>query len=278
MIQSMGAIHRTSTSPAPAPDAPPHGSSPSSRTAWSRAPRRSSRSSAAATATTPTGATRSSSRRTRSARPTATRARCASTTRRCSYLAYVQGRAANGLVRGARRLDRRRHVDARRGHRHLRVLQIGEGDGADGGRARPHRRRGGLHGARRQHRGRVQRALLQPGDAQLHDRRPGRHHRLAGAGRAAAGDGHRPAAETKHVLDDLVARIHAYHPNGGGPHISGGMVSLQAIYRVADGPRPRRLAVGRLPGAERAELRQLRQAGADDDPRVLGLGGPRRTT
>jgi hypothetical protein len=34
------------------------------------------------------------------------------------------------------------------------------------------------------------------------------------------------------VLDDLVARIEAYHPNGGGPHISGGTVSLQPIYRV----------------------------------------------
>ena len=39
------------------------------------------------------------------------------------------------------------------------------------------------------------------------------------------------AAETEHVLDDLVARIRAYHPNGGGPHVSGGMVSLQAIFR-----------------------------------------------
>lgn len=34
------------------------------------------------------------------------------------------------------------------------------------------------------------------------------------------------------VLDDLVARINAYHPNGGGPHISGGEVSLQPIYEV----------------------------------------------
>jgi alpha-L-rhamnosidase len=34
------------------------------------------------------------------------------------------------------------------------------------------------------------------------------------------------------VLDDLVARIGAYHPNGGGPHISGGEVGLEPIYEV----------------------------------------------
>jgi alpha-L-rhamnosidase len=40
-----------------------------------------------------------------------------------------------------------------------------------------------------------------------------------------------PPAETSRVLDDLVARIRAYRPNGGGPHISAGMVSLQAVFR-----------------------------------------------
>jgi alpha-L-rhamnosidase len=41
-----------------------------------------------------------------------------------------------------------------------------------------------------------------------------------------------PAGAKQAVLDDLVARIDAYHPNGGGPHISGGTVSLQPIYEV----------------------------------------------
>jgi alpha-L-rhamnosidase len=41
-----------------------------------------------------------------------------------------------------------------------------------------------------------------------------------------------PQGQTEAVLNDLVARIRAYHPNGGGPHISGGTVSLQPIYRV----------------------------------------------
>ena len=41
-----------------------------------------------------------------------------------------------------------------------------------------------------------------------------------------------PDGARQSVLDDLVARIEAYHPNGGGPHISGGEVSLQPIYEV----------------------------------------------
>jgi alpha-L-rhamnosidase len=41
-----------------------------------------------------------------------------------------------------------------------------------------------------------------------------------------------PDGAEQSVLDDLVARIDAYHPNGGGPHISGGEVSLQPIYEV----------------------------------------------
>jgi alpha-L-rhamnosidase len=41
-----------------------------------------------------------------------------------------------------------------------------------------------------------------------------------------------PEDARRSVLDDLVARIDAYHPNGGGPHISGGEVSLQPIYEV----------------------------------------------
>lgn len=41
-----------------------------------------------------------------------------------------------------------------------------------------------------------------------------------------------PAGAKDAVLSDLVARINAYHPNGGGPHISGGTVSLQPIYEV----------------------------------------------
>jgi alpha-L-rhamnosidase len=41
-----------------------------------------------------------------------------------------------------------------------------------------------------------------------------------------------PDGAEQSVLDDLVARIRAYHPNGGGPHISGGEVSLQPIYEV----------------------------------------------
>ena len=90
--------------------------------------------------------------------------------------------------RRPRRLGRGRHVDARRGHRHLRLLQLGEGDGPDGRGTGPHRRRGDLHGARRQHRGRVQRALLQPA-TRSYTTAAGRHHRLAGDGRDAAGMG-----------------------------------------------------------------------------------------
>ncbi|GAB3073318.1 hypothetical protein GCM10027053_43420 [Intrasporangium mesophilum] len=41
-----------------------------------------------------------------------------------------------------------------------------------------------------------------------------------------------PDGAKQSVLDDLVTRIYAYHPNGGGPHISGGEVSLQPIYEV----------------------------------------------
>jgi len=41
-----------------------------------------------------------------------------------------------------------------------------------------------------------------------------------------------PAGAKDGVLNDLVARIDAYHPNGGGPHISGGTVSLQPIFEV----------------------------------------------
>ena len=41
-----------------------------------------------------------------------------------------------------------------------------------------------------------------------------------------------PADAKQSVLDDLIARINAYHPGGSGPHISGGEVSLQPIYQV----------------------------------------------
>ena len=41
-----------------------------------------------------------------------------------------------------------------------------------------------------------------------------------------------PDGAEQSVLDDLVARIDAYHPGGSGPHISGGEVSLQPIYDV----------------------------------------------
>jgi alpha-L-rhamnosidase len=44
--------------------------------------------------------------------------------------------------------------------------------------------------------------------------------------------------ERQHVLDSLVQRIYAYNPFGGGPHISGGMVSLSQIIRaLADNGR-----------------------------------------
>lgn len=47
-----------------------------------------------------------------------------------------------------------------------------------------------------------------------------------------------PDGEREHVLDSLVARIRAYHPNGGGPHLSGGMISLGQIIRaLADNGR-----------------------------------------
>ncbi|MGO4535952.1 family 78 glycoside hydrolase catalytic domain [Leifsonia sp. 2MCAF36] len=43
-----------------------------------------------------------------------------------------------------------------------------------------------------------------------------------------------PAAAKQSVLDDLEARIYAYHPgaNGTGPHMSGGEVGLQPTYEV----------------------------------------------
>ncbi|WP_270044474.1 alpha-L-rhamnosidase [Solirubrobacter ginsenosidimutans] len=41
-----------------------------------------------------------------------------------------------------------------------------------------------------------------------------------------------PDGAKQSVLDDLVARTNAYHPNGSGPHMSGGEVSLQPIYNV----------------------------------------------
>ena len=41
-----------------------------------------------------------------------------------------------------------------------------------------------------------------------------------------------PADAKQAVLDDLIARINAYHPGGSGPHISGGEVSLQPIYHA----------------------------------------------
>jgi alpha-L-rhamnosidase len=41
-----------------------------------------------------------------------------------------------------------------------------------------------------------------------------------------------PDGEAQHVLDDLVRRIFAYHPNGGGPHISCGTISLGPVFRA----------------------------------------------
>ncbi|WP_017975542.1 alpha-L-rhamnosidase [Actinopolyspora halophila] len=41
-----------------------------------------------------------------------------------------------------------------------------------------------------------------------------------------------PDGQEKHVLDDLVRRIHDYHPSGGGPHISCGTISLGPVFRA----------------------------------------------
>ena len=82
-----------------------------------------------------------------------------------------------------------------------------------------------------------------------------------------------PADAKQSVLDSLVERIYAYHPGGSGPHMSGGTVSLQATYRVLMEQQPRRRALGRPAGAERAELRELLQPGSHHDPRVVGLRG-----
>lgn len=41
-----------------------------------------------------------------------------------------------------------------------------------------------------------------------------------------------PAGSERHVLDDLVRRIRDYHPNGGGPHLSGGTISLGPTFRA----------------------------------------------
>ncbi|TDE11472.1 alpha-L-rhamnosidase [Jiangella asiatica] len=40
-----------------------------------------------------------------------------------------------------------------------------------------------------------------------------------------------PAGSEQDVLDNLVERIYAYHPNGGGPHLSGGTISLGPTFR-----------------------------------------------
>ncbi|WP_048876757.1 alpha-L-rhamnosidase [Saccharomonospora saliphila] len=47
-----------------------------------------------------------------------------------------------------------------------------------------------------------------------------------------------PDGERRHVLDSLVRRIESYHPNGGGPHVSGGTISLGPTFRaLSDGGR-----------------------------------------
>ena len=73
------------------------------------------------------------------------------------------------------------------------------------------------------------------------------------------------------MLDDLVARINAYHPNGGGPHISGGEVSLQPIYNVLMDNGRGDVLWNVLQEPTAPELRELRRPGPHDDPRVVGL-------
>lgn len=47
-----------------------------------------------------------------------------------------------------------------------------------------------------------------------------------------------PPGRERHVLDDLVRRIRDYHPDGGGPHVSGGTISLGPTFRaLSDGGR-----------------------------------------
>ncbi|MFE7711768.1 family 78 glycoside hydrolase catalytic domain [Streptomyces sp. NPDC057486] len=41
-----------------------------------------------------------------------------------------------------------------------------------------------------------------------------------------------PRGQKQHVLRDLVSRIRDYHPNGGGPHVSGGTISLGPTFRA----------------------------------------------
>ena len=173
------------------------------------------------------------------ARPTATRARCASTTRRCrpTWPTCARSRRTALLVSGLGDWIGGRHDDAEGGDRHLRPVRDRRPDGADGGRARADRRRRRLPRAGRQPRApRSTPRFFNPATKTYTTAGPAGTTGLAGAGRAAAGHGHRaPRTPSSRVLDDLVARIDAYHPNGSGPHISGGEVSLQPIYRVADG-------------------------------------------
>ncbi|MGH3392044.1 MAG: family 78 glycoside hydrolase catalytic domain [Actinomadura sp.] len=47
-----------------------------------------------------------------------------------------------------------------------------------------------------------------------------------------------PADQRAHVLDALVELVYAYHPNGDGPHFSGGTIGMSSIIRaLADGDR-----------------------------------------
>ncbi|MFB6784534.1 family 78 glycoside hydrolase catalytic domain [Streptomyces sp. NPDC056352] len=41
-----------------------------------------------------------------------------------------------------------------------------------------------------------------------------------------------PRGQKQHVLRDLVSRIRDYHPNGGGPHVRGGTISLGPTFRA----------------------------------------------
>ena len=148
-----------------------------------------------------------------------------------AYLAYVRAQiGANGLlVSGLDDWIAGDTTTPQGGDRHLRAVRDRRPDGADGGRARQDRRRG-----------RLPRAGDQPRRTRSTPRSSTRRRRPTGA--ATTGSqamdalplamGIVPADAKQSVLDDLVARIDAYHPGGGGPHISGGEVSLQPIYRV----------------------------------------------
>ena len=175
-----------------------------------------------------------------------------------------------------RRLDRGRHDDAQGGDRHLRALRDRRPDGEDGRRPGQGRRRRRLPGARRSHSAAAFNTAFFDPATKTYTTAARRGSQALDALPLAMGIV--PADAKPRSSTTSIARINAYHPGGERPAHQRRRGLAAADLPGADERRPRRRAVERPAGAERAVATRTSSTRAARRSPSRGTSPARRTT